>query len=140
MADTTQTTTTTVPTVATAVATPVLTQSQIQAATQPLLDDAIQAAHEVNALIAAHKAGGLSAVSKLLPALAPIVEKDYEDVKAVLPVIKVGYITTEFWIVVLVEAAIGVYTYLGKIPPVDGSATMAALAGVYAVVRGLLKK
>lgn len=150
MADTTQTTTTQTTTTATPAPAPVpitplvvvpdLTQAQIQSATQPLIDDAVQAAHEINALLAAYKAGGTSAVAKLLPALAPQVEKVYTDVKTVIPDIKVGYKTTEFWIVVVVEFAIGVYTYLGKIPPVDGSATMAALAGIYAVVRGLLKK
>ena len=147
MADTIQTTTTvtapvgatTVPAIPATVV-PDLTQAQVQAATQPIIDDAVQAAHEVNAMLAAYKAGGLGAVAKLLPALAPEVEKDYSDLKTAIPVLKTGYATTEFWIVVVVEFALGVYTYLGKIPPVDGSATMAALAGVYAVVRGLLKK
>ena len=156
MADTIQTTTVTpaattttvTPTAATtvvvpaipAVVVPDLTQAQIQSATQPIIDDAVQAAHEVNAMLAAYKAGGLGAVAKLLPALAPEVEKDYTDIKTALPDVKVGYKTSEFWIVLGVELFVGVYTYMGKVPPVDGATVMGAVVGVYAVVRSLLKK
>ena len=116
------------------------TQEQLQAATQPLVNDAIQAEKEITALIAAYKAGGAGGVAALLPALAPEVETIYADVKTAIPVIKAGFQTSEFWIVLGVELAIGIYTLMGKVPPLDGASVMGALAGIYAVIRGLIKK
>ena len=116
------------------------TQTQTQAATQPLIDDAIQAEKEVQALIAAYKAGGAAGVAALLPGIAPQVEKTYADVKAALPTIKAGYKTSEFWIVVLVGLGFSILTAMGKVPPMDGTAVVGALTAVYTVVRGLMKK
>lgn len=117
-----------------------LTTTQIQSALQPLADDAVQLEKEVVAIIHAYKAGGPSAAAALLPALAPELKKDYDDARADLPIIKAGYRTTEFWIVAPVILFIGVLACFGKVPAIDASEVIGAMASVYAVVRGLLKK
>jgi hypothetical protein len=107
---------------------------------KPLADDAVQAEKEITALIAAYKSNGASGVAALLPALAPEIKKDWADIQAALPTIKAGYKTTEFWIVCAVCGVIAVMGVMGKVPAVDATQLIAALSGVYAVVRGLMKK
>ena len=115
-------------------------QDQVQAAINPLITDALQVEKEIAAIVAAYKAAGASGAAALLPALAPELTQSYTDVKAALPVIKAGYKTTEFWIVTGVTVVVGVLAISGKVPAIDGASLITALSGVYAVVRGLLKK
>lgn len=107
---------------------------------RPVIDDVIKAEKHITALIAVYKATGVSGVAALLPALEPEVMQDYQDVKAALPTIKAGYKTTEFWIVVATCTGLGILTAMGKVPAVDGATIIGALTGIYAVVRGLIKK
>lgn len=117
-----------------------LTQAQVQAVTQPIIDDAVQTEKEITSLIAAYKAHGAAGVEALIPSLYLTAKKDISDVKAVIPSIKEGWKTTEFWIVVGVELITVIYTLQGKETPVNGSEIMTALAGAYAVARGITKK
>lgn len=107
---------------------------------KPLADDAVQAEKEITALIAAYKSNGASGVAALLPALAPEIKKDWQDIQAAIPTIKAGYKTTEFWITTVVCTAFAVLGAMGKVPSVDAMSLIAALSGVYAVIRGVMKK
>jgi len=116
------------------------TQDQVQAAISPLITDALQVEKEIAAIVAAYKAAGASGAAALLPALAPELTQSYTDVKAALPVLKAGYKTTEFWIVTGVTGGLAIAAAFGKVPAIDAASLITALSGVYAVVRGLLKK
>jgi hypothetical protein len=131
--------TTTVAPVTNVPAVPTPTTDQIQAVIAPLSADAIQAEKDIAALIAAYKSKGASGAAALLPALAPELQTDWKDIQAALPVIKAGYKTSEFWIVVGVIGALAVLAMFGKVPAIDAGSLISALAGVYTVVRGLMK-
>lgn len=116
-----------------------VTQAQTDTTIQGLSTDVVQAITDVKKLIAAYEQGKLAAVGAALPSIIPDIERDYEDVKAALPTIKTGYATTEFWITLVVDGIITYLTAAGKVPPMDGAATIAALTAVYTVVRGHIK-
>lgn len=121
-------------------ASPAPTQEQVQAVISPLTADALQIEKEIAAIVAAYKASGAAGAAALLPTLAPELQTAYADVKVALPVIKAGYKTTEFWIVAGVTGAVAILAVSGKVPAIDAASLITALSGVYAVVRGLLKK
>lgn len=119
---------------------PVLSQAQIQAATQPIVDDAIQTEKEIASLVAAYKAHGVSGISALLPALYTTAQKDFKDVEVALPVVKEGWKTTEFWIVVGVILIEGYFTITGKETPFQTSEVLTVIGSAYALARGQAKK
>jgi hypothetical protein len=91
-------------------------------------------------LVAAYKTGGKSAVLALLPEVVAEGQQDIAAVEAALPEIKVGYKTTEFWLMVALFAGNAVYLQMtGRALPLDVNVTLAALTGIYTVIRGLIK-
>jgi hypothetical protein len=92
-------------------------------------------------LVAAYKAGGKNALISALPEAIPLLQAEFADVRAALPQIKAGYKTTEFWLTAAVVLGNGAYTTAtGKTLPFDLNVTVAALVGVYALVRTIVKK
>jgi hypothetical protein len=117
-----------------------LTALQIQSATQPLLDDAVQTEKEVASLVAAYRAHGVAGVAALVPALAQTAGKDYEDVATAVPAIKSGWRTSEFWVIIgigLVDLYFGV---TGKETPTTVTEILTVLGAAYGVSRGITKK
>lgn len=108
----------------------------VQAAAQDVLD----AIPQIQALVAALKTGGLAGVAAQAPALIAEAEKDFTDIKAAIPVVKTGYKTTEFWLVVAVFLGNGAYTMVTKKTlPVDLNVVLAAVVAVYTAARALVK-
>jgi hypothetical protein len=102
--------------------------------------DAVDAAVFGKKALAAYKSSGVSGLSALLGEAVTVIEKDYTDVKAALPSIKSGYKTTEFWLIVGVGLANGLYTvFSGKTLPIDLNVVAAALIAVYTAARALTK-
>src|SRR5690242_12034093 len=70
---------------------------------QTLVNDAaseIELGKQAIAAIKAAKAGDKSQLIALIPKVAEDVKRDIADVRAALPVIKAGWKTSEFWLIV----------------------------------------
>lgn len=107
--------------------------TEAKVAVAPLLTDAEQTAKTILQVYNTHGAQGIAA-------LLPVLSQDAKDVEAALPIIKAGYKTTEFWLVIagmLVTAVVGVE---GKDTAFQSIEALVALAGSYAVSRGVAKK
>lgn len=103
-------------------------------------NDVVSAAALGKNVWAAYKASGMSGVSALLGSVVTEVEKDFTDIKAALPSIKVGYKTSEFWLIIGAVVANGIYlTVTGKTLPIDVNATLGAVIAVYTAARALVK-
>jgi hypothetical protein len=112
-----------------------------QAKLQKLANEVGDDAALLKQVIAHYKAGGFKAVAQDVPAIVIEARKDYAALSDALPVVKAGYKTTEFWLVVLVMLGNGIYFGVtGKTLPFDLNATLASMVGIYTVVRGLMKK
>ena len=97
----------------------------------------------IKEIIKDYKEGGFKkAFSENSAALVREAQEDFAAVTGALPVIKAGWKTTEFWLIMLVILGNGIYTAAtgGKVLPFDLNATVAGLIGIYAVVRALVKK
>ncbi len=112
-----------------------------QDALKQLAEDAAQAAKDFAAIKAAHDAGGTAAVAALVPGLIADVKKDIADVTADLPLIKAGWRTSEFWLMV----GVLVFQYVlypiatkNSLPWYDHVA-MDTLASIYAGSRHIQK-
>lgn len=111
-----------------------------QDAIKLVTDDTVQAIKEIAALKAAHDAGGIAAVAKLLPALLPEVEKDVSDVRTAVPFVEAGWKTSELWLIVGTGLAqIGYFAYFKTALPLPVTIAINTLAGVYAVNRSISK-
>lgn len=105
-----------------------------------VVNDAFDAVAIGKAVADAIKAGGLQNAAPLIPKVVGAVQKDVADVTAALPMIKAGYKTSEFWIVVGALVLVGVVPLVtGKPAPMDSVTVIGAISAVYAVVRGLTK-
>ncbi len=92
--------------------------------------DVVLAINIIKALKSGDKAGALAQAETAIP----LVSKQVQDFKAVMPVVKAGYKTTEFWITV---AFLGLNAY--KPLPMDVNAVIGTVVGIYTVVRGMIK-
>lgn len=104
-----------------------------------VVGDAIKLEQEGKALYEAHKAGGWPATISLAASLRPELEQDIEDVEAVIPIVKSGYQTTEFWLVIgyaIVNVLCAKYNII--IPQTD-DVTIGALVAAYISGRALIK-
>lgn len=106
-----------------------------------LVDEVADDIKLVKDLTAAIKAKDKSAVIALLPQVAKEVQEDLQAVSDAAPVIKEGYKTTEFWMIVAVFGLNAAWlTIKGTALPVDVNTILTALTVVYATVRGIVKK
>lgn len=110
---------------------------------QNLVNDAaseVALGKEALAAIKAAKAGDKSALISLLPKVAADVKRDIADVKAALPVIKAGWKTSEFWLIVL-TGVIGIVAAARGIKiDVNLAAVWGAVVSVYTLIRTIIKK
>jgi hypothetical protein len=116
-------------------------QPQPSPAISSLAADAADDVLIVKNALAAYRAKGTQGLIASMPGIVTAVEKDIADVRAALPEIKAGYKTTEFWLCASLPLLNGLYLAItGKTLPFDLNAILAAVAALYTVVRGLMKK
>lgn len=95
----------------------------------------------VKEALAAIKAKDKAALVALLPRIAAEVKEDIAAVRDALPLIKEGYKSSEFWAVAGFTAAnLWYLNKTGNPIPLDVNACIAAVVGVYTIIRGLVKK
>jgi len=91
--------------------------------------------------IAAIKAKDKARLVALIPKIAVEVKEDIAAIKPVVSTAKVGYKTTEFW---LIAAFLGFNVWYlqktGNALPLELNTVIAAVTSVYTVIRGILKK
>lgn len=102
--------------------------------------DAVNSGVIAKQIIDQLRTGGTSAAMASAPAVVAQVKADIADVEAVLPTIKAGFKTSEFWVTVGVLATIPTLAALGHPLPVTSDAALAAVAMIYTLVRGSVKK
>lgn len=111
-----------------------------KAALAPVVADLAAAVPTVKKVIADIKAGGIQGAIKDLPEIVAEGEKLAADVKAALPTIKAGWKTTEFWLVAGVLGVITGFASAGHPLPVEVDGLLIIASGIYAAVRGMVKK
>ena len=115
-------------------------EQQIDPNIQKMIDDIRQDISLVKTIVTDVKAGGVTGAIKDAPAIIQAVEQQIPDVKAVIPVVKAGYQTSEFWIIVVLLLANLVFeTVKGTGLPIDVNATIGALTAIYTVCRQIIK-
>lgn len=107
---------------------------------QPLASDVAQDISLIKQVASDVKAGGVQAALKDIPQAVSLVETEYEDVKKALPLIKAGYKSTEFWLVLAFFLGNVAYTaFTGKNLPFDTDLVLGGVLAVYTAARGLIK-
>jgi hypothetical protein len=91
--------------------------------------------------VAAIKSKDKAALLALAPELIKEAKEDYGAIKPAIPLAKVGFKTTEFWVLV-VFGAVNVW-YLNKTGnpiPLEVNAVLGVATSIYTIVRALTKK
>jgi hypothetical protein len=109
---------------------------------KPLANDLQVDVALVAQVVKAMKAQG--AVAGITANAAPIiaaVQQDIKDVETAMPVMKAGYKTTEFWLIVAFLAGNALYVALtGKTLPLDVDALTGTVIAIYTAFRSQAKK
>lgn len=105
-----------------------------------LMNDSSATVPDVKDLIAAIKAKNRDQLLAVAPKILADAKREYSDVVSALPVIKTGYQTTEFWVVVGSGVVVAVCQLTGHPLNFDVAGAMAGLAGIYVAIRGMVKK
>lgn len=87
-----------------------------------------------------YKASGLSGITKLGTEAFGVIKQDVADIEAAIPEVKSGFKTSEFWLNVVGGITIVYPAVMGHPLPTTVTMSIAALIGVYNLVRGALKK
>ncbi|HWN97389.1 MAG TPA: hypothetical protein VNT99_20325 [Methylomirabilota bacterium] len=113
-------------------------QAKLQSLASELGDDVAV----IKEFMADYKRAGLkAALAENSADLIREAQEDFAAVTSALPVIKAGWKTTEFWLIAAVILANAAYfAATEKVLPFDLNAVFASLVGVYAIVRGFMKK
>lgn len=94
----------------------------------------------VEKTVADAKAKGIQGIVDNSPALIAAATQDIADIQAAIPEIKAGLKTTEFWVPVAAALAGIIYFGVsGKDLPVNLTAGIAAVLGIYIAARTMLK-
>ncbi len=112
-------------------------QASLKNAAAEIADDVVLA----RKLAADAKAKGWKvALTENAPAIVAELKEDIAAARAAAPIVKAGYKTSEFWIVVVaIVGVVGAHA-IGKPLPWQESLIIGTLAGAYALVRGFVKK
>jgi hypothetical protein len=91
-------------------------------------------------IVKVFRAQGVSAAVAYVPKVLQAVQQDYTDAMAVMPAIKVGYKTSEFWALIASIVVPMIYSAVTKQSiPFSVSGVGVAAAAVYAAARTYLK-
>lgn len=105
-----------------------------------VVGDAAATEQLVVKLLAAFKAQGISGLVASAPEAVKQVEQDYEDVVAVIPVVKDGWKTSEFWSLAVTPAIAAIFKLVtGHDAPAEVLGIAGGLSAVYIGARTLLK-
>lgn len=113
---------------------------QAQAKIDAIMVDAKATEDLVRQGIAAYKKAGVQGLITIIPGATDTLKKDFTDVEAIVPVVKVGYKTTEFWLAIGIGVInFGYLAITGKAIPFDINGPVVGLIAIYTAVRGMTK-
>lgn len=93
----------------------------------------------VKDIAAAVKKDGVKAILSFLPQIIAEGQKDYTAISAAIPEVKLGYKTTEFWMIIGATLLITVSSLIGHPLPVAADVVIGTLTAVYTLGRTIVK-